>query len=49
MEHNITVGNLLSCYDIAGKIPEEILKITCGNKLYDKKYMIIKKWFLLHI
>lgn len=40
----VTIGNLLSAYK--HNLPKEITEIVVGNKLYDKKYMIIKKFFV---
>lgn len=42
----ITVGTLLQAYSNVEKtIPQEILDIQCGTKLYDKKYLKIKEFF----
>ena len=38
---------LLVCYDLSEcNIPEEVLNIVVGDKMYDKKYFKIKKYFL---
>jgi hypothetical protein len=39
----VTIGNLLSAYK--HNLPKEITEIFVGNKLYDKKYIIIKNFF----
>lgn len=42
----ITVGTLLQAYSNVEKtIPQEILDLQCGTKLYDKKYIKIKEFF----
>ena len=42
----ITVGTLLAAYSNVEKtIPQEILDLQCGTKLYDKKYLKIKEFF----
>jgi hypothetical protein len=42
----ITVGTLLQAYSNVEKtIPQEILDLQCGTKLYDKKYLKIKEFF----
>jgi len=46
----ITVGTLLAAYSNAKKtIPQEILDLQCGTKLYDKKYLKIKEFFKHYI
>lgn len=42
----ITVGTLLQMYSKPEEIiPQEILDLSCGRKLYDVKYMKIKEFF----
>lgn len=46
----ITVGTLLQAYSNVKKtIPQEILDLQCGTKLYDMKYIKIKDFFKNHI
>jgi hypothetical protein len=45
----MTVEQLLARYDISKKnIPQEILNIVVGDKLYDKKYITLRRWFISH-
>jgi hypothetical protein len=42
----ITVGTLFLAYrNVENFIPQEILDLQCGTKLYDKKYIKIKEFF----
>lgn len=42
----ITVGTLLKGYkNVENYLPQEILDLQCGTKLYDKKYLKIKEFF----
>ena len=45
----ITVGTLLQSYRMLKTIPQEILDLQCGTKLYDKKYLKIKEFFQHYI
>lgn len=46
----MTVKQLLIAFDISkSNIPDDVLNIVVGDKLYDKKYITIKRWFLSHI
>jgi hypothetical protein len=46
----MTVEQLLARYNTSLKknIPQEVLDIVVGDKLYDKKYIILRRWFISH-
>lgn len=47
---NISVIKLFNTYkNIEDYLPKEILDIVVGNKLYDKKYIEIRKFFINYI
>lgn len=46
----ITIKRLFNAYkNIENYLPKEILDIVVGNKLYDKKYIEIRKFFINYI
>ena len=46
----MTIRKLLASYKITEQhLPIEILDIQIGEKLYDKKYIVIKNYFLQSI